>query len=112
MNNIYMTKKIQFTIEVAEDVLEFLDLKLTLIKKYSRISVDIFVNAINSFTYVLPRTCFPKSSIENAPKDVALRSRKIFNSNGKFEECSVQYQTYLVVRDYKPCKFRKQFSDI
>ena len=112
MNNIYMTKKIQFTIEVAEDVLEFLDLKLILIKKYSRISVDIFVNAINSFTYVLPRTCFPKSSIENAPKDVALRSRKIFNSNGKFEECSVQYQTYLVVRDYKPCKFRKQFSDI
>ena len=107
-----MTKKIQFTIEVAEDVLEFLDLKLILIKKYSRISVDIFVNAINSFTYVLPRTCFPKSSIENAPKDVALRSRKIFNSNGKFEECSVQYQTYLVVRDYKPCKFRKQFSDI
>ena len=102
----------QFTIEVAEDVLEFVDLKLTLIKKCSRISVDIFVNAINSFTYVLPRTCFPKSSIENAPKDVALRSRKIFNSNGKFEECSVQYQTYLVVRDYKPCKFRKQFSDI
>ena len=103
---------IQFTIEVAEDVLEFVDLKLTLIKKCSRISVDIFVNAINGFTYVLLRTCFPKSSIENAPKDVALRSRKIFNSNGKFEECSVQYQTYLVVRDYKPCKFRKQFSDI
>ena len=102
----------QFTIEVAEDVLEFVDLKLTLIKKCSRISVDIFVNAINGFTYVLLRTCFPKSSIENAPKDVALRSRKIFNSNGKFEECSVQYQTYLVVRDYKPCKFRKQFSDI
>ena len=103
---------IQFTIEVAEDVLEFVDLKLTLIKKCSRISVDIFVNAINGFTYVLLRTCFPKSSIENAPKDVALRSRKIFNSNGKFEECSVQYQTYLIVRDYKPCKFRKQFSDI
>lgn len=71
-----------------------------------------FDKATNSFTYVLPGTCFPKSSIENAPKDVALRSRKIFNSNGKFEECSVQYQTYLVVRDYKPCKFRKQFSDI
>ena len=107
-----MTKKIQFTIEVAEDVLEFLDLKLTLIKKYSRISVDIFVNAINGFTYVLLRTCFPKSSIENAPKDVALRLRRIFDSNDKFEESSVQHQAYLVVRDYKPCKFRKQFSDI
>ena len=84
-----MTKKIQFTIEVAEDVLEFLDLKLTLIKKCSRITVDIFVNAINNSTYVLPRTRFPKSSIENAPKNVALRSRRIFDSNDKFEECSV-----------------------
>ena len=84
-----MTKKIQFTIEVAEDVLEFLDLKLTLIKKRRRISVDIFVNAINNSTYVLPRTCFPKSSIENAPKNIALRSRRIFDSNDKFEECSV-----------------------
>ena len=28
MNNIDMTKKIQFTMKVAKDVLEFLDLKL------------------------------------------------------------------------------------
>ena len=36
------TKIIQFTMEVAEDVLEFLDLKLTFDKEYKRISVDIF----------------------------------------------------------------------
>ena len=33
MNNIDMTKKIQFTMEVAEDVLEFVNLKLAFDKQ-------------------------------------------------------------------------------
>ena len=49
------TKIIQFAMEVAKDVLEFLDLKLKF-DKYKRISVDILVKATNSFTYVLPST--------------------------------------------------------
>ena len=49
MNNIDMTKKIQFTKRIAEDVLEFLDLKLTLDKKYKHILVDVFSKATNSF---------------------------------------------------------------
>ena len=40
--------------EVAKDVLEFLDRKLKFDKEYKRISVDIFVKATNSFTCVLP----------------------------------------------------------
>ena len=57
MNNI------QFTMEVAKDVLEFLDLKLTFDKEYKRISVGTFAKATNSFTYILPSPCFPKNSI-------------------------------------------------
>ena len=72
MNNIDRTKKNQFTMEVAENVLEFLDLKFAFDKEYKRISADILAKATNSFTYVLPSTCFPKNSIENVPKDVAL----------------------------------------
>ena len=71
MNNIDRTKKIQFIMEVGKDVLEFLDLKLKLDKEHKRISVDIFAKATNSFTYVLPSTCFPKNNIENVPKGVA-----------------------------------------
>ena len=112
MNNIDRTKKIQFTMEVAEDVLEFLDLKLTFDKEYKRISVDIFAKATNSFTYVLSSTYFPKKSIENVPKGVGLRLRRICDSDDKFDERSVQYQKYLVARDYKPSKVKKQFSDV
>ena len=50
MNNINRTKKNQFTMEVAKDVLEFLDLQLKFDKEYKRISVDIFAKATNSFT--------------------------------------------------------------
>ena len=75
--------------EVAKDVLEFLDLKLKF-DKYKRISVDILVKATNSFTYVLPSTSI-----------VALRLRRICDSDDKFEERSVQYQKCLVARDYK-----------
>ena len=94
--------------EVAEDVLEFLDLKLTFDKEYKCISVDIFAKATNSFTYILPSTCFPKKSIENVPKGVALRLRRICDSDDKFDERSVQHQKYLVARDCKPSKVKKQ----
>ena len=57
MNNI------QFTMEVAKDVLEFLELKLTFDKEYKRISVGTFAKATNSFTYILPSPCFIKNSI-------------------------------------------------
>ena len=107
-----MTKKIQFTMEVAKDVLEFLDLKLKFDKEYKRISLDIFAKATNSFTYILPSTCFPKNRTENFPKGVALRLRRTCDYDDKFEECSVPYQKYLVARDYKPSKVKKQFFDV
>ena len=71
MNKIDRTKKTQYTMEVAKDVLEFLDLKLKFDEEHKRILVDIFAKATNSFTYVFPSTCFPKISIENLPKGTA-----------------------------------------
>ena len=96
--------------EVAKDVSEFLDLKLKFDEEYKRISLDTFAKATNSFTYVLPSTCFPKNSIENVPKGFALRVRRICDSDDKFEESSAQYQKYLVAGDYKPSEVKKQFS--
>ena len=107
MNNIDRTKKIQFTMEVAEDILDFIDLKLAFDKEYKCISVDNLAKATNSFTNLLPSTCFPKNSIENIPKGVTLWLRRIFDSDDKFEEHSFQYQKYLVARDYKSIKVKK-----
>ena len=112
MNKVVPTKKIQFTMEVATDTLEFLDIKLNFDKESKQISVDVFAKDTESFTYVLPSMCFPKNNTENIPKGVALLLRKICDSDEKFEKHSAEYQNYLISRDYKPGKVKKQFSDI
>ena len=56
MKNIDQSKKIQFTMEVVKDSLEFVDLKLMSDNKSKKISVDVFSKAPNSSTYVLPNT--------------------------------------------------------
>ena len=48
-----------------------------------------FAKATNGFTYILPSTCFSENSIENAPKGVALRLRRICDYDDKFEENAV-----------------------
>ena len=54
--------KISVTISVAnESVLEFLDLSLR-INKQKKIWVAVCVEPSNSFTYVLPSTCYPKGT--------------------------------------------------
>ena len=112
MNKVDPIKKIQFTMEVAIDPLEILDLNFKLDKKSKQISVDAFAKDTDSFTYVHPSTCFPKNNIENIPKGVASRLRRICDSDEKFEKHSAEYQNYLIARDYKLGKLKKQFSDI
>ena len=106
------SKKFQFTMEVATDTLEFLDLKLKFDEEPKQISADVFAKHTDSFIYVLPSTSFPENNIENIPKGVALRLRRICYSVEKFEKDSAEYQNYLISRDYKPDKVKKRFSDI
>ena len=67
----------------------------------------MFAKDTDSFTYVLPGKCFPKNNNENIPKGVALRFRKIRDSDKKVEKHSAEYQMYLIARDYKPGKVKK-----
>ena len=104
--------------DFSTDTFQFLDFKPKLDKKSKQNSVDVFVEDTESFTYVLPSTCFPKNNLENIPKSVALevrRIRRICNSDEKVEKHSAEYQNYLIARDYKPAKTKKKtkpFSDI
>ena len=98
--------------ELPTSTLEFLDLKLKFDKESKQISVDLFAKDTDSFTYDLPSTCFPKTNIENIPKGVPLRLRRICDSDEKFENHNVEYQNYSIARDYKPDKVKNQYSDI
>ena len=82
MDKVDPTKKIQFTMEIATDTLEFLDFKL--IKNLNILSVDVLATVTDNFTYVLSSTSFPKNNIESISKGNALRLRRICNSDEKF----------------------------
>ena len=87
LSNIDKTRKIQFIMQVAmDDGLEFLDLKLKMVN--GKISVDVFSKPTNSFTYVLSSTCCPNRNIKNVPKGIALRMRRICDSDEKYDERS------------------------
>ena len=72
INTLYPTEKIKFTMEVEEpgNYLEFLNLKLKW--ESGKITVDVHSKPTNSFTYVLPTTCYPRKSINNIPHGIAL----------------------------------------
>ena len=76
MNSIDSSQKMQFTISCPTDnVLEFLD------PTSKQILVDVFSKPTNSFTYLMPSTCFPRRNIENVPERVALKLRRICDTD-------------------------------
>ena len=112
INTLDPTEKIKFIMEVAEpgNYLEFLDLK----RKWEngKITVDVHSKPTNSFTYVLPTTCYPRKGINNIPHGIALRLRRICDSDEKFKQWSEEYKNYLILRDYHPGFVDKQFRKV
>ena len=66
----------------------------------------------NSFTYVLPTTCYPKKSINNIPHGIALPLRRICDSGEKFKHRNEEYKNCLVSKDYHPGLVDKQFQKV
>ena len=84
LNNIDATRKIKFTMQIADEVneLEFLDLK----RKYlnGKLSVDVYSKPSNSFTYVMRSTCYAMENINKVLRGIALRLRQISNTTEKY----------------------------
>ena len=66
----------------------------------------------NSFTYVLPSTCYPMKNINEVPQGIALRLRRICDTTEKYKSRADEYKNYLLARDYKPSLVDEQFKKI
>ena len=77
----------------------------------SKITVDVFSKPTNSFTYVMPSTCYPSNNINNVPRKFALRLKRICDSDEKFAVRSNEYKNYLIARENKPKVVEKHFSE-
>ena len=112
LNNIDETEKIKFTMQIANEVngLDFLDLKIKCLN--DKLLVDVYSKPTNSFTYVLPSTCYPMKNINKVPQGIALRLRRICDTTEKYESRADEYKNYLLARDYKPSLVDEQFKKI
>ena len=81
-------------------------------KKNSKITVDVYSKPTNSFIYVMPSTYYPSNNINNVLRGIALRLKRICDSDEKFTVRSNEYKNYLIARDYKPKVVEKHFSEI
>ena len=80
--------------------------------KKNKITIDVFSKPTNSFTYVMPSACYASSNINNVPRGIALKLKRICDSDEKFTVRSNEYKNYLIARDYKPKVVEKHFSKI
>ena len=112
LNNIDETGKIKFTMQIADEVngLEFLDLKIKCLK--DKLSVDVYSKPTNSFTYVLPSTCYPMKNINKVPQGVTLKLRRICDTTENYESRADEHKNYLLARNYKPSLVDEQFKKI
>ena len=112
LNTIDASGKIRFTMETeTENGLEFLDLRLKL-KGCNKITVDVYSKPTNSFTYVDPKTCYPSRNIHKIPEGITLRLRRTFDPDEKYKKRSIEYQNYLIARNYCPSLVVEQFQKV
>ena len=109
MNSIDSTGKIKFEL-VKGSGLDFLDLNLRFNSDTCRIEVDVYAKPTNSFTYVIPTTCYPKNNIDNIPYGIFLRLRRICDTDTKYNVRAEEYSNYLIARDYNPTIVNKHMN--
>ena len=71
----------------------------------------------NSFTYVLPTTCYPKKKKKHkqCPTCIALWLKRNMWCRWKvwqYNNCCEEYKSFLIARDYKPRLVDKQFGKV
>ena len=86
--------------QIADEVneLEFLDLKIKCLN--GKLSVYVYSKPQNSFTSILPSTCYPMK----VPQGIILRLWRIGDSAEKYESHTDEYKNYLLARHHKPCR--------
>ena len=111
MSKVDPTKNIKFNMEVATDLLEILDVKLKFDKEWKQITVNVFAKDANSFTYIIPSTCFLTNNIESIHKTFALRLRRIWDSDKKIEKLSTEYQIiFWFLENTSQVKWKSNFQ--
>ena len=77
-----------------------------------KLSVDVYSKPTNSFTYVMPSTCYPIKNNNKAPQWIALRLRQICDTTERYESRADKYKNHFLARDYKLSVVDEEFKKI
>ena len=58
--------------------------------------VNVDSKPTNNFKYVLPLTCYPYKNIRNLSEGIALRLRRICETDEKYNQRCSEYQNFLI----------------
>ena len=72
-----------------ENGFKFSDLKL---KMNENGNVDVFSKPTNSYTYVMPSTCYPSNNFNIVLRRIASKLKRICDSDEKFTVSSNEYK--------------------
>ena len=61
---------------------------------------------------MLSTSCYPRKNLNNIPRGIALRLRRICDADEKFNSRSIKYKNYLIAIDYKPSVVNKHFAHV
>ena len=58
------------------------------------------------------RMCYPYKNMQNVPKGIALRLRRVSDTDEKYNQRSSEYQNYIIGREYNPNLVKNQFEEV
>ena len=105
-----LSNDLKFTMEVGNNELCFLDLKITL--NGNHLSTSVYSKPTDSHLYLHATSCHSSNSINGIPKGVALRIRRICSDDTEYSIKSDEYKSYLIDRGYKHKKIEKTFNNM
>ena len=101
---------LKFTMEIGEDSINFLDLKISIVD--NGIHTTVYSKPTDSHLYLQGDSCHQLSSIRGIQKGVALRLKKICSTICEYDEKSKEYMAYLVARGHDPVSVKNTFNDV
>jgi len=98
--------------EVCSDIVNFLDLDISIDKITKKILFSVYIKPTNTFTYLLSSSNHPSFIFDNIPKGIFIRYKRISSHNSDFLKTSTKTRLQLISRGYNPEKITKVINTL
>ena len=101
---------LKFTMEIGNDHLCFLDLKISV--SSNKLMTTVYSKPTDSHLYLHSTSCHKSSSINGIPKGVALCLRRICSTTQEYKNKAKEYSSHLVARGHNTQTVKSTFDKI